>query len=65
MATQRARAIVDPDLQLDIGNLDKMRPLGHRVPRISELNGTVEIYYSDYRINTGLPDKIFEKKNGE
>ncbi len=53
---------VKVDVRLDIGNLDKMRPLGHHVPRLSELNGTVEIRYSNYQINTGLPDKIFEKK---
>lgn len=52
-------------VRLDIGNLDRIAPHGHRVPRLSELNGTVDVYYSDYKINTGLPDKIFEKKSRE
>lgn len=53
------------DVRLDIGKLNGMVPRGHGVPRISELNGTVKISYSNYRINTGLPDRIFEKKNGD
>ncbi|MCL4539557.1 MAG: hypothetical protein M1378_08165 [Bacteroidetes bacterium] len=56
---------VEIHVRLDIGNLDRMAPHGHRVPRISELNGTVDVYYSNYKINSGLPDKLFEKKNGE
>lgn len=56
---------VKVNVRLDIGKLSGMVPHGHGVPRLSELNGTVEINYSNYKINTGLPDKIFEKKNGE
>lgn len=53
------------EVRLDVGKMNGMERFGHQARRINEFNGTVEIYYSNYKINSGLPDKIFEKKAEE
>ncbi len=50
-------------VKLDVGNVKGMDQFAHSGRRMNGLNGTVEVYYSNYKINTELPDKIFEKKN--
>lgn len=57
---------VKVDVRLDMGNMNGQVPeLGGRHMRTNQLKGTVEVYYSNYKINTGLSDKIFEKRRGE
>ncbi len=57
---------IEVKVHLDVKNLKgEGQMLGHEQRRIDQLNGNVDIYYSNYKINTNLPDKIFEKKSGE
>ncbi len=54
---------VEVKVHLDVRNLKgEGRMLGPEHGRLDQLNGNVDIFYSNYRINTNLPDKIFEKK---
>lgn len=53
---------VEVKVHLDVKNMNgEGRAFGHR--RMDQLNGNVDIQYSNYKINTNIPDKIFEKKN--
>ncbi|MCL5268885.1 MAG: hypothetical protein M1469_12425 [Bacteroidetes bacterium] len=57
---------VKVDVKLDMGNVNgQAREFGGRRMRMNEMKGTVEVYYSNYKINTGLSDKIFERRNEE
>ena len=57
---------VEVKVHLDVKNLKgEGQMLGPEHRRMDQLNGNVVIYYSDYKINTNLPDKIFGKKSGE
>lgn len=52
------------DVHLDVNKVGGAgRGFGPEHGRMGELNGNVEVYYSNYKINTNLPDKIFEKKD--
>lgn len=51
-------------VHLDVGKLNGgRRGFGPEHGRLRDLNGNVEVYYSNYKINTNIPDKIFEKKD--
>ncbi len=51
------------EVTLNVGKVDGQgKEFGPEHRRLSEMNGKVEIYYSNYKINSGLSDKIFEKR---
>lgn len=53
---------VKVEVNLDVGKLEgRVREFGPEHGRVSELKGKVDVYYSNYRINSGLPDDIFKK----
>ena len=55
---------VKVDVHLDVNKVNGGgRAFGPEHGRMGELNGNVEVYYSNYSINANLPDKIFEKKD--
>ncbi len=54
------------DVMLDMGKMNGQAPeFGGGRMRMNQMKGTVQVYYSDYKINTGLSDKIFERRGGE
>ena len=54
---------VKVDVKLDIGKVNTQgREFEGRRMQMNQMKGTVEVYYSNYKINTGLSDKIFEKR---
>lgn len=57
---------VKVDVKLDMGKMNgEAREFGGQRMGMNQLKGTVEVYYSNYKINTGLSDKIFEKRGEE
>jgi outer membrane lipoprotein-sorting protein len=51
------------DVKLDVGKITGGgREFGPEHGRMNQLKGKVEVYYSNYKINSGLSDDIFEQK---
>ncbi len=54
------------DVNLDVSKISgEGTEFGHGRGRAPELKGKVEVYYSNYKINTGLSDDIFKKRNDD
>ncbi|MBX2991333.1 MAG: hypothetical protein KF749_09195 [Bacteroidetes bacterium] len=50
-------------LTVDTSEASTSDDVQQRRPSFAPRQGTIQIRYSDYRINSGLPDEIFEKKD--
>ncbi len=51
------------DVNLDVGKISGGgREFGPEHGRVNQLKGKVEVYYSNYMINSGLSDDIFKQK---
>ncbi len=57
---------VKVEVNLDVGKIDSTaRGFGRERTHLNELKGKVEVYYSNYKINSGLSDDIFKKRNDD
>jgi hypothetical protein len=57
---------VEIDVNLDVGKMNgEQRGFTPEHRRVDELKGKVEVYYSNYKINSGLSDDIFKKRKEE
>ncbi len=53
---------VEIDVNLDLQKVDEQaQSFGNQRRRMNEVRGSVTLYYSNYKINTGLSDSIFVK----